>query len=74
MRNYFDQAKPINTPAAFAPQYVFYDYGQEIDSYHPGGANVLFADGSVHFLAQTLDVPTLAALCTRDLGDIANGY
>ena len=37
----------------------------EIYSFHPGGANGLFADGSVHFLKDTLSVPIAAALVTR---------
>jgi prepilin-type processing-associated H-X9-DG protein len=37
----------------------------EIYSFHDGGANVVFADGSVHFLRESLDLCVLAALCTR---------
>ncbi len=40
----------------------------EIVGDHPGGANAVFCDGSVHFLGQSLDPDTVAALCTR------NGY
>jgi len=65
VRNYFNQLARINTPAAFAPQYVFYDYGQEISSYHAGGAFVLLADGSVQFLSETMDPYPLGALCSR---------
>ena len=65
VRNYFNQLAPINTLATYAPQYVFYDYGQEINSYHPAGANVLMADGSVHFLLETMDSYTLGSLCSR---------
>jgi prepilin-type processing-associated H-X9-DG protein len=65
VRNLLDQSKPINAPATFSPQYVFYDFGQEISSYHPGGAQTLFADGSVHFLSETMGSRSLAALCTR---------
>jgi prepilin-type N-terminal cleavage/methylation domain-containing protein len=71
VKNYFDQSAQINTLATYAPQYIFYDYGQEINSYHPGGAFTLFADGSVHFLAETLDVLTLSALVSRAAGDVA---
>jgi prepilin-type N-terminal cleavage/methylation domain-containing protein len=74
VRNLFDQAAPINSPATFAPQYVFFDYGQEINSYHRGGAFALFADGSVHFLAETLDKKTLAALCSREGGETVSGF
>jgi prepilin-type N-terminal cleavage/methylation domain-containing protein/prepilin-type processing-associated H-X9-DG protein len=42
---------------------------QEIYSFHPGGANVLFADGSVHFLAGSLDIRILARLVTRAGGE-----
>jgi len=42
----------------------------EIFSFHPGGANGLFADGSVHFLKDSLSVPIVAALITRAGGEI----
>jgi prepilin-type N-terminal cleavage/methylation domain-containing protein/prepilin-type processing-associated H-X9-DG protein len=37
----------------------------EIYSFHPAGANVVFADGSVHFLSQSINLCVLAALVTR---------
>ena len=39
-----------------------------INSEHPGGANVLFADGSVTFLAESTPWNVLQALCIRDDG------
>ncbi len=45
----------------------------EIYSFHPGGANALFADGSVHFLKETITVPIAAALITRAGGEILGG-
>jgi prepilin-type N-terminal cleavage/methylation domain-containing protein/prepilin-type processing-associated H-X9-DG protein len=42
----------------------------EIYSFHPGGANALFCDGSVHFLKDTVSVPIVAALVTRAGGEI----
>jgi prepilin-type N-terminal cleavage/methylation domain-containing protein/prepilin-type processing-associated H-X9-DG protein len=42
----------------------------EIFSFHPGGANALFADGSVHFLKDVSSVQLIAALVTRAGGEI----
>jgi prepilin-type processing-associated H-X9-DG protein len=40
-----------------------------VKSYHPGGANMALGDGSVRFLAKTIDHPTFAALGTRSGGE-----
>lgn len=43
----------------------------EIRSSHlGGGANGLFCDGSVRFLLESMDRFTLAAICTRQLGEV----
>jgi prepilin-type processing-associated H-X9-DG protein len=42
----------------------------EIFAFHPGGANLLFADGSVHFLKETINPFTMVALVTRAGGEI----
>ena len=42
----------------------------EIYAFHPGGANALFVDGSVHFLKDNASVPLIAALVTRAGGEI----
>jgi prepilin-type N-terminal cleavage/methylation domain-containing protein/prepilin-type processing-associated H-X9-DG protein len=41
----------------------------EIFSYHPGGANILFGDGSVHFLKETVSVIVLRGLVTLNGGE-----
>jgi prepilin-type N-terminal cleavage/methylation domain-containing protein/prepilin-type processing-associated H-X9-DG protein len=44
----------------------------EVYSFHPGGANAAFADGSVRFLRAGMDVRVLAALVTRAGGEIVS--
>jgi len=55
-KNVFDQAYAINQAPAFE---------NDIRSHHPGGANGLFADASVRFLVDEMDLKTLGAICTR---------
>ncbi len=64
--NLFDQSAAIN---ARPPS----EYGEELTSQHPGGVNVLFADGSARFVKQTMDLKVLSALCTRSGGEIIDG-
>lgn len=40
--------------------------GGEIFSEHRSGANVTFADGATRYLAKSIDLYVLGALCTRD--------
>ena len=42
-------------------------------SYHPGGANFLFADGSIHFLAEDIDHMTYQLLGCRNDGRVIAG-
>jgi prepilin-type N-terminal cleavage/methylation domain-containing protein/prepilin-type processing-associated H-X9-DG protein len=42
----------------------------EVYSFHPGGANAVFADGSVRFLNAGMSIRTLAALVTRAGGEV----
>ena len=44
----------------------------EIYSFHPGGANTAFADGSVRFLKTGLDIRVLARLVTRAGGEVVD--
>src|SRR5262249_10488267 len=41
-----------------------------LSSQHPGGVNVLLADGSVRFIRDTIDLLQLALLATRDDGQV----
>jgi prepilin-type processing-associated H-X9-DG protein/prepilin-type N-terminal cleavage/methylation domain-containing protein len=58
--NLFDVAFPINRGPVYDP---------DIHSEHSGGANGLFADGSVRFLRETMEVSVLAAIVTRAGGE-----
>ena len=55
--NIFDQFQPINARPPV-------EFGEELTSQHPGGVNTLFADGSVHFLKNSMNVFPLSAVCT----------
>jgi len=43
-----------------------------ITSQHPGGANILFGDGSVKFMKSTVDIKTWWALGTRGGGEVVS--
>ncbi|QEG35707.1 hypothetical protein Pr1d_30090 [Bythopirellula goksoeyrii] len=43
---------------------------ERIYSEHPGGAQILMADGSVHFVSEEVDADTIRSLCSRDGGEI----
>jgi prepilin-type N-terminal cleavage/methylation domain-containing protein/prepilin-type processing-associated H-X9-DG protein len=50
-------------------------YGSAAKGYvsmHPGGGNFLFADGSVHFLKNTINMITYAALGSRNGGEVVS--
>ena len=44
----------------------------EVYSFHPRGANAVFADGSVRFLSADTSIRILAALITRAGGEVAS--
>ncbi len=56
-----DGNRTINQPMAHVEDYW---------SRHPGGANFLFADGSVHFLKDSINVRAWRSLATRNLGEV----
>jgi prepilin-type processing-associated H-X9-DG protein len=45
----------------------------EIYSWHTGGTNALFGDGSVHFLTEATAAQVIIALVTRSGGEVFNG-
>jgi prepilin-type N-terminal cleavage/methylation domain-containing protein/prepilin-type processing-associated H-X9-DG protein len=46
---------------------------REVYSFHTGGANAVFADGSVHFLKEVIDIRVFAALVTHAGGEVVVG-
>jgi prepilin-type N-terminal cleavage/methylation domain-containing protein/prepilin-type processing-associated H-X9-DG protein len=46
----------------------------DIYSFHIGGANIAFADGSVRFHSTSISIVTLAALVTKASGEVVNDY
>ena len=45
---------------------------REVYSFHPGGANVVFADGSVRFLRSDIGIRVFARLVTRAGGEVVS--
>lgn len=43
---------------------------EETFSFHPQGSNVVYADGSVHFINENIDAPTFAALMSKNGGEV----
>ncbi|MCI0684979.1 MAG: DUF1559 domain-containing protein [Gemmataceae bacterium] len=42
-------------------------------SFHPGGINVVFADGHVTFIRESIGLLTFAAMCTKAAGEVIDG-
>jgi prepilin-type N-terminal cleavage/methylation domain-containing protein/prepilin-type processing-associated H-X9-DG protein len=67
---------PSSTQYSFACCSFSITYGcddgsfENVNSMHPGGANVLFADGSVHFLKSSIAIKTYWALGTTSDGEV----
>ncbi len=77
---------PINYPSAMSCTLPGYSWGSSnsnwssrcaytntgFKSKHPGGANMLFVDGSVHFLKSTINMATFCALGSRAGGEVVS--
>ncbi len=63
-------ARCDNSGIRGGPCMVNYTSNNEIYSFHTGGANALFCDGSVHFIKDSITPATVIALVTRAGGEI----
>jgi prepilin-type N-terminal cleavage/methylation domain-containing protein/prepilin-type processing-associated H-X9-DG protein len=57
-------------PPSSKPVFINGNNNGELYGFHPAGCNVVFADGSVHFLTQNMDAAAFAALVTARGGEI----
>ena len=58
--------------AFFGPCAINCTNDREVYSFHPGGARVVFADGSVHFLKENVDIRNFARLVTYAGGEVVS--
>lgn len=56
------------------PQAMNVKNDNEPYSFHAGGANMLFADGHVAFVRQSIPIVTLSALLTTNAGKVIGDY
>lgn len=64
------QADPANQYVSPGPQLVNGSNNDGIYAFHPGGANVLFADASIRFLGEGTTSDVVAAMLTVQAGDV----
>jgi prepilin-type N-terminal cleavage/methylation domain-containing protein/prepilin-type processing-associated H-X9-DG protein len=67
------QGSTFNGASPLGPCAVNCTNDREAYSFHPGGANVVLADGSVRFLKASIDIRIFAGLVTRAGGEVASG-
>lgn len=68
----FSAVDPINYAIFPAPSYTILMCS--VSSVHPGGCHMLFADGGVRFLNESLSLPVHRALGARDDGQPVGGH
>ena len=64
--NYMNDTFPQNLPTQANPRW---DESIGFRSFHPGGANFLFCDGTVRFLPNEIDMVVYRALASRSAGE-----
>ncbi|AMV19061.1 DUF1559 domain-containing protein [Planctomyces sp. SH-PL14] len=67
INSYWLQGAPSSANSPYEANYI-------LNSYHTGGIEALFADGSVHFLSESLHMPTLLKISSIDDGAIPGEF
>jgi prepilin-type N-terminal cleavage/methylation domain-containing protein/prepilin-type processing-associated H-X9-DG protein len=66
---YYHVGPPNSRSCMFPPLRI----STTANSAHPGGVNVLFGDGTVRFVKETIELPTWRAIGSRDQGELVDG-
>ncbi|HJQ78762.1 MAG TPA: DUF1559 domain-containing protein [Lacipirellulaceae bacterium] len=70
----FDCITSVTVDPTLPPQKLYSAYGwRAARSNHPGGVNILLADGSARLVGDAVDLTLWKNLSTRDAADIASG-
>src|SRR5262249_28781982 len=69
---FFGRGATANGTAFYGPCAVNCTNDREVYSFHPGGANVVLADGPVPFLREDIGIRVLAKLVTRAGGEVVS--
>ena len=72
----YDNRHLANPPIGSSTDFELYEDRRKcaFGSSHPGGANFALADGSVRFISETIPLPTLQALATRNGHEIVSDF
>jgi prepilin-type processing-associated H-X9-DG protein len=65
-----DYGSEFYTDGDGSREHTNYSSNNEVYSFHPGGANHAFADGSVHFIKQSISPAVFAALISYNGGEV----
>lgn len=65
-----NNATPVGGPPGCTWDIVNCGPNEETFSFHPGGANVNYCDGSVHFIDANIDGPAFTAIMSKNGGEV----